>query len=45
MKNFCRERSIHAINAWNRKGSGKHKDKKWILKNKPPKKIKEEEYE
>lgn len=45
MKNISQERSIYAIQAWNKKGAGKHKDKKWLSKNKPPKKIKEEEYE
>lgn len=26
-------RNIYAFHAWNRKGAGKHKNKKWIAKN------------
>lgn len=36
-------RNIFAFHAWNRKGSGKHKDKKWHSKNRRRGKVNDDE--
>lgn len=37
-------RNFYALSAWNRKGAGKHKNKKWLSKNKR-RKVKVEDYD
>jgi hypothetical protein len=39
-----KERNFYAMSAWNRKGAGKHKNKKWLNKNKR-RKIKAEDHD
>lgn len=37
MADKIKSRNIFAIHAWNKRGAGKHKDKKWYAKNRKSK--------
>lgn len=43
MKNEINSRNVFAIHAWNKRGAGKHKDKKWHSKNRKRGKVNEHE--
>ena len=43
MKSPIKSRNVFGLHAWNRKGAGKHKDKKWHSKNRKRGKVNTDE--
>lgn len=43
MKNEINSRNVFGFHAWNRKGAGKHVDKKWQSKNRKRGKVTDDE--
>lgn len=43
MNNEIKSRNVFAVHAWNKRGAGKHRDKKWLSKNKKRGKVKNDE--
>lgn len=39
MKNEINSRNVFAVHAWNKRGAGKHRDKKWLSKNRKRAKV------